>query len=87
MSKIWNWLVWSSANTDKISLTLKGFIPYLAILLAWKGIDQAVVAPMVGSAVDGLVGLIVNITQVVSGLVALLGLVRKIYNTIKLGTS
>lgn len=68
------WILWSSTNTDKISLTLKAGIPFLVLL----GIKDT-------SLLDSLIGsigqLIVSVATVVSGAITVWGLVRKIWNS------
>mgnify|MGYP001619359812 CR=1 FL=1 len=79
LKKIWKWLVYSSANKEKISLTIKGvglaLIPYVAGF-----------APLIGLNVSGLPDLVGNVAELVGvlltgiGLVGVaLGLFRKIF--------
>lgn len=74
MTKIFNWILWSSKNSDKISLTLRAGIPFL-ILLGVK--DTA----SINLAIGTLGQTIVALAQFFTGVVALFGLVRKIYNS------
>lgn len=70
MKKIYDWLVQSSADPAKLSLTVRGFIPFLLLF----GVDQQVLDE--GSSV--LVATIVGLGMVASGAVGAYGLVRKI---------
>lgn len=69
--KVSGWLLWSSANSDKISLTLKAGIPFLVL---WGISDTATLNELVGS-----IGHVIFLAaQTFSGLIALFGLMRKI---------
>lgn len=83
VKKVWNWLVYSSADPTKISLTLKGAIPFLVIFLGWKGVDQAVVQQFANEGVDLTVNIIILIVQLGTALTAFVGLVRKLRNTVQ----
>ena len=57
LTNIWQWLVYSSANSEKYSLTLKGALGIVAtILLTGAGIFQYTLSP---DAVNGLSSLVV----------------------------
>ena len=75
MRKIFQWLVYSSANPQLISLTLKGFIPLLLLL----GIDATAGQELT----DVLSQSILAIGLVATSLTTLYGLVRKILLTFK----
>lgn len=76
-SKLINWLVISSANPDKVALTVKGAL-----------IGAIPVLILVASAfhwnwtTDQITQIIEGITAFVSGFLVLVGLVRKIFLTI-----
>ena len=74
MTKIFNWILWSSENSDKISLTLRAGIPFL-VLLGVKDVAS------INLAIGTLGQTIVALAQFFTGVVALFGLVRKIYNS------
>ena len=72
LKKIYNWIVWSSVNEDKISLTLKAGFPLLAL---WGISNTQVLTDLTGSAGN----LVVSIWQVMTGLLTVFGLLRKIW--------
>ena len=72
--KAWGWLLWSSANPDKVSLTLKGFIPLIVLVF---GVSPAV-QNVFSEDMDVFVELIVKASEVGTGLVGAFGLVRKL---------
>lgn len=61
----------SSVDPANLSLTLKGLVPLIITLLAFKGIQVE------NTLLDGYIEAIVG---VISGLTVLFGLIRKIYN-------
>lgn len=74
MKQIFDWVVKSSADPEKVSLTIKGGI----VLAAFVGIDSSVVT-QVGNE---LAHLIATLGIAVSSGVTLYGLLRKIYITL-----
>ena len=78
MTKLMGWLIQSSADPDKVALTVKGiltgFIPLIFMVL------QIVGHPLPNATLDDL---IVKVSAVVSVVLTLVGLVRKIYLTFK----
>ena len=71
----------SSANAEKISLTMKGLIPLLVLTATYfkwdiQGADFT-------NLVDSLVAVIVQGGILISGVMTLLGGIRKITNRIK----
>jgi len=79
LKKLWDWTVKSSANPEKLSLTLKAGIPYLVLFVGWTkfGINEAEVV----EATDALVVLLVKVVEIVTAIIAGYGAVRKVYNT------
>jgi len=82
LKKLWNWLVISSEDPAKFSLTIKGVaIPVILYVLNWKGLT------LDGNAlqqfIDAFVNSIVFIVNGMSILFALYGAGRKVWNTIK----
>ena len=85
MNKIINWLVVSSQDPTKTSLTVKGFcataLSFIVPVLAVLGYQT------IGGNLNTLSVEIVSFVQgfftLVSAVIALYGLARKIYNTIK----
>ena len=73
LRKIFQWIVYSSANPQLISLTIKGFVPFLLLF----GIDSTD-AEALSSAVSQVILLL---GQVVFGAIGIFGLVRKINNS------
>lgn len=71
---IFQWFVYSSKDPQKIALTLKGLVPFLVLL----GVaDQHVL----DAASDSLGEVLVAGAEVVTGAIAVWGLVRKFYIT------
>jgi len=76
LKKIYQWLIISSVNSNNFSLTLKAGIPFLVLL----GISDTKTL----EELTGMIGtLVANIGQVVFGAVALVGLIRKIWFSMK----
>ena len=70
LKNLWNWLVYSSNNPEKLALTLKAGVASLVFF----GIDQ-----VWGDALaDNFVGLLVSVLQVVSYAGLIWGGVRKV---------
>lgn len=75
-NKIWVWFVASSKDPQKLSLTLKGLLPFLALL----GVADS---GMLDSLSNSVVDIIVQIGTLVTGVVTLYGAVRKVYLSLK----
>lgn len=76
LKKVFLWLVVSSANFNKWSLTVKAGIPFLVLL----GIsDMQTLTDLTGS----IGNLVVLIGQAITGLLTTWGLLRKIWYTYK----
>ena len=70
LKNVWNWLIYSSNNPQKLALTLKAGVASLVFL----GVDQ-----VWGDALaDNFVGLLVSVLQVVSYAGLIWGGVRKV---------
>ena len=74
---IFQFFYYSSQNPSNISLTLKGFIPFIALV----GLGNYVPVETATGIVDGLVALLVIAGQFVAGAITVLGLLRKVYNS------
>ena len=70
-----NWFLYSSANPQEFSLTLKAGLPFLALLGLGKYTVDAT------TAIDGVANLLVLAGQFGTGAIALYGLLRKIFLT------
>ena len=81
IQRFWEWLVWSSKDSAKWSLTIKGVVPYILILLTWKGLT--VDGNLIQQFIDQSVNALMAIVQLVSMLTAMCGLGRKIYLSLK----
>lgn len=81
MEKIWNWLVVSSADPNAYSLTIKGTLlgiaTVLTMLAGFGHIQLGDLTPLV----DGIVQAVQAFLALVSSVVFVVGLVRKIYRT------
>lgn|GEM_PF-2786526 len=71
---IGEWLWWSSKNPDKVSLTIKGLLGFLAIL-GVKGIEDA------EGFSNAIVNVIVLVVQIFTAIMAVWGFIRKVYIT------
>jgi hypothetical protein len=76
LKKIWNWLVWSSKDSTKISLTLKTGIPYLILVLSWQGI--AIDGTAIQQLVDLLINAVILLVQFGLAVTAICGAYRKV---------
>ncbi len=81
--KLFNWLLNSSKDPAQLSLTLKMGIPFVVFFFGLQGVGQDVIEPLLGSAAENLANVLVLAVQTVTGIGALVGLVRKIYLTLK----
>jgi hypothetical protein len=81
----WKWVVWSSADPAKTSLTIKALlvsgVTYLTVVFQFANINMGSFEMNV--LIDGIVSFIQAILMVVSTATALFGLLRKSYKTIK----
>ena len=80
IKKIWNWLVVSSANPQKISLTVKGvIISLIPILLTLSGIAHLSIT---SDGITNIASLIANLIDVSFTIIASIsivyGIIRKI---------
>ena len=72
-----NKLFASSVNPEKLSLTLKGAVPLVVILLALSGFNSSELA--LNQVVDSGVNIIGMIAALITGVIALIGAVRKFW--------
>jgi hypothetical protein len=77
LNKIWNWLVLSSADENKVSATVKGSAAFIivSVIAQTLGIDG------VSEVADHGVSLLVEFVRFVSALYLLYGGVRKVAKT------
>lgn len=78
IKKVSDWLIYSSQNPEKISLTLKGAISLGASFLVFAQILPAVDQSSVDGTVKILVELLDSGAKVASALILFFGLIRKI---------
>lgn len=81
-SKLWNWLVVSSADPTQVALTVKGWVATI-IPAAMLVIHN----PNLSDLPNDVYSFIMAALVVVSALVTLWGFVRKIVNTVTSGNS
>ena len=74
--KVLNFVLWSSINSDRISLTLKAGIPFL---LLWGVGDTETLEGLTGT----LGQLLADVGQVVFGVTAVFGLFRKLWFSVR----
>jgi hypothetical protein len=77
---VWNWLVRSSANPDKVSLTIKGALSTAVILLGYLGITGHQLD--ITSIADNSAEVLVQIVAAITTLTTLYGAIRKLWLTI-----
>lgn len=84
MKKIIDWLVKSSADKEKTSLTVKGvltgLIPVVIVLANLTSVDIS--NEQLASVIDAISALVFLVSGIVSALMTISGLLRKIYTTI-----
>lgn len=88
VDKVWDWLVWSSADPNQLSLTVKGALTGVVTLITvGTGIAQIHLpdgVPMILSElVDGAVSVVQAVAGVVSALAVVAGLWRKLLITFR----
>ncbi len=71
LKKVFDWIVWSSVNPDKISMTLKGLIPFI-VLLNFSNTTT------LGQTADIVVNSLVLLGTAVAACVAAYGGMRKV---------
>jgi len=79
MKNLYNWILWSSVNKDKVSLTVKGALTTLSLILVAFGfvVSSEDVQALAGSFTD----IILTVSTLTSTIVTIYGFVRKIKNT------
>lgn len=82
LKKIWDWVVWSSANPDKISLTLKGIIAGAIVVLSIFGITNPLSEEETNSFILAFVQFLQTVVAIASSAAVLIGFVRKVWLTI-----
>lgn len=76
LKQVFSWALWSSVNTDKISLSIKAGLP---LLVLWGISDTETLNNLTGSIGE----LVVLIGQVITGVLTVWGLLRKIWFTMR----
>ena len=77
IKSFFQWVLYSSANPEKISLTLKAGLPFAALLLTARGIPND--PSLFGETIDAGVKFLVLAGELGTAGVALFGLLRKLY--------
>ena len=72
----WDWLVYSSQDPNKWSLTLKAGVPYVLLLLSWKGLK--VEGDALNVFIDVFVNAVVLLVQCGLAIITAYGAYRKI---------
>lgn len=82
--KIWNWLVTSSADPEKLALTVKGFLGTAgSVVLLLAGLTHIKIGnDQVTTIVDACVQITLTLTTIVSAVVTVAAFIRKIILTI-----
>lgn len=82
ITKIWQWLVYSSENADQYSRTIKGlakFIPSAVILFGLLHVNVSQSELL--AVVDGIAVFVSAAAATISALEVLFGAIRKVYRT------
>jgi hypothetical protein len=79
----WNWLVFSSADPKRVSLTLRGFLVALATYTTVLAGIAHVQLPsdLITQLIEGVVSLVQQLLMLVSTAITIIGIVRKIAKT------
>jgi hypothetical protein len=77
---IYNWLMKSSANPEKLSLTIKGILSTIVFVAVSFGANYTL---NIDALSYDIANVISQIGIVISSLITIYGLIRKIYLTIK----
>jgi len=82
---LWNWVVYSSADSKKFSLTLKGIAAFVITLLSFRyGIQNVqILNENVSVLVDAVVAFVQDAVTLVSIIATIYGAVRKVVLTAK----
>lgn len=75
------WLIYSSANQEKISLTIKGAVSYLLLAFISLGLIHEI--PSLNHLSSDVETAVLQVLQAISLLISAYGLFRKIFITIK----
>lgn len=78
---LWDWLVKSSKDPNKISLTVKGAISTAVVVLGYFGITG--VGIDTAGLGDNVAEIAVQVVAAITALATLYGAIRKLYLTIK----
>lgn len=90
--KAWDWLIWSSKNSEKISTSVKGALAVVAgvianvIVLGHLQIDPLLIqtgGDSIMSLVQSGLGLITAVTVVISAATSIVTFTRKVIRTFK----
>jgi len=79
LKKVWRWVINSSEDPNKLSLTLKGLLPLVIALSTISGYDLR--QDDLSSLTDAVVTALVQFVALVSALTTLYGAGRKVINT------
>lgn len=84
IEKIWSWLVYSSTNSQKISLSIKGAIGTILVTVSlFAGdINIPLLGDLLNSVIDSGFMVIQSAVGLVSAIAMLLGAFRKVYTTL-----
>lgn len=75
-----SWLVWSSKNPQKISMTLKGAAGFVVATAAFFQLP-GITPESWNAVVDSIVAVITGLGMAAYGAVAVIGFIRKVKNT------
>lgn len=85
ITKIWNWLVVSSEDPEKLSMTVKGLLGTVgsAVILVSPLVHLHIGDQQVTAIIDLISQIVISFCAVISGIATILGFARKIWSTIK----
>jgi hypothetical protein len=77
VKKVWNWIVWSSENSERISLTLKAGIPTAVLVLGIFGyhVPEMLFSGLLAAILDVLM----KVVALAGAFITAYGALRKIY--------
>jgi len=83
ITKIIDWFIWSSKNADKISLTLKAILTGSVVISIFELLKISMPVDNFTDIIDQSVTIIQEAGVIVTSLVTVYGLVRKLVTTFK----
>lgn len=85
IQKVWDWVVWSSANSDEVSTSVKGFLTFvITIVSVGAGVGHIQLpGELLTQVVDATIGAVQAIIAALSAVMFLAGIIRKLWRTVR----